>query len=225
MYKIFAGLLLLAFGGVATASTITYRMEGVVTTASGWDNVSVGDTWSAAYTFQLDAPDFDASDPDVGTYFATSVVYTVGDSGSIIFPVEDGSGPVFQTPEYSAMVQILNDYDGCAPDPYSCPNLWDSLQFSTPNGSSAYLDDKAIIFSSVVMNDKSGSLFSGIDADALPLNISHDDFDTASMSISASGASLSGSVTSVSMVPIPAAVWLFGSALAGLGWLRRKQTV
>jgi len=25
-------------------------------------------------------------------------------------------------------------------------------------------------------------------------------------------------------VPIPAAVWLFGSALAGLGWLRRKQT-
>jgi hypothetical protein len=25
-------------------------------------------------------------------------------------------------------------------------------------------------------------------------------------------------------VPIPAAVWLFGSALAGLGWIRRKQT-
>jgi hypothetical protein len=28
----------------------------------------------------------------------------------------------------------------------------------------------------------------------------------------------------VTAVPIPAAVWLFGSALAGLGWLRRKQT-
>ncbi|MDB4308248.1 VPLPA-CTERM sorting domain-containing protein [Gammaproteobacteria bacterium] len=26
----------------------------------------------------------------------------------------------------------------------------------------------------------------------------------------------------VSAVPVPAAVWLFGSALAGLGWLRRK---
>jgi len=26
-----------------------------------------------------------------------------------------------------------------------------------------------------------------------------------------------------SVVPIPAAVWLFGSALAGLGWVRRKQ--
>jgi hypothetical protein len=27
------------------------------------------------------------------------------------------------------------------------------------------------------------------------------------------------------IVPIPAAVWLFGSALAGLGWMRQKQTV
>jgi len=26
------------------------------------------------------------------------------------------------------------------------------------------------------------------------------------------------------VVPVPATIWLFGSALAGLGWLRRKQT-
>lgn len=26
------------------------------------------------------------------------------------------------------------------------------------------------------------------------------------------------------LVPVPAALWLFGSALAGLGWLRRKQS-
>ena len=28
----------------------------------------------------------------------------------------------------------------------------------------------------------------------------------------------------VSVVPIPAAIWFFGSALAGLGWLRKKVT-
>jgi hypothetical protein len=28
----------------------------------------------------------------------------------------------------------------------------------------------------------------------------------------------------VTAVPIPAAIWLFGSALAGLGWIRRAQT-
>jgi hypothetical protein len=30
---------------------------------------------------------------------------------------------------------------------------------------------------------------------------------------------------SASVVPVPAAVWLFGSALAGLGWLKRKQSI
>jgi hypothetical protein len=30
---------------------------------------------------------------------------------------------------------------------------------------------------------------------------------------------------SISEVPIPASLWLFGSALAGLGWMRRKQAV
>jgi hypothetical protein len=34
----------------------------------------------------------------------------------------------------------------------------------------------------------------------------------------------SGSITA-NVVPIPAAVWLFGSALAGLGWMRRRKTV
>jgi hypothetical protein len=40
----------------------------------------------------------------------------------------------------------------------------------------------------------------------------------------ASIGSLPGTWTKSSVVPIPAAVWLFGSALAGLGWIRRKHT-
>jgi hypothetical protein len=32
-------------------------------------------------------------------------------------------------------------------------------------------------------------------------------------------------VAQSTVVPVPAAIWLFGSALAGLGWMRRKQTV
>lgn len=40
---------------------------------------------------------------------------------------------------------------------------------------------------------------------------------------SSSGGSNSNFNASFSAVPIPAAVWLFGSALAGLGWLRRRQ--
>jgi hypothetical protein len=33
----------------------------------------------------------------------------------------------------------------------------------------------------------------------------------------------SGDTITLNVVPIPAAVWLFGSALVGLGWMRRKQ--
>jgi hypothetical protein len=35
---------------------------------------------------------------------------------------------------------------------------------------------------------------------------------------------MGSALVSTSAVPIPAAVWLFGSALAGLGWFRRRQT-
>jgi hypothetical protein len=37
--------------------------------------------------------------------------------------------------------------------------------------------------------------------------------------------SWAGDSITLNIVPIPAAVWLFGSALAGLGWMRRKPTV
>ncbi len=35
---------------------------------------------------------------------------------------------------------------------------------------------------------------------------------------------VAGFATAWSVVPLPAAVWMFGSALAGLGWMRRRQT-
>jgi hypothetical protein len=41
---------------------------------------------------------------------------------------------------------------------------------------------------------------------------------------SSSGSAYADYSVTFSAVPIPAAVWLFGSALAGLGWMRRKQT-
>lgn len=48
--------------------------------------------------------------------------------------------------------------------------------------------------------------------------------DVSSITFEALSVPIIQSIT-VSEVPIPAALWLFGSALAGLGWMRRKQTV
>ena len=42
--------------------------------------------------------------------------------------------------------------------------------------------------------------------------------------VSKNGFAVDSVAMEVNVVPIPAAVWLFGSALVGLGWFRRKQT-
>jgi hypothetical protein len=49
--------------------------------------------------------------------------------------------------------------------------------------------------------------------------------DIVSFSIENSGSTPQGAIDNivVTTVPIPAGVWLFGSALTGLGWIRRKQ--
>jgi hypothetical protein len=56
----------------------------------------------------------------------------------------------------------------------------------------------------------------------LPAVLNYDSLNTASWFSHVSGQTYAPSNVSISMVPIPAALWLFGSALAGLGWMRRK---
>jgi hypothetical protein len=43
--------------------------------------------------------------------------------------------------------------------------------------------------------------------------------------VDANGLFTSVTTLELTAVPVPAAVWLFGSALAGLGWMRRRKTV
>jgi len=210
--KILLAMLLLVCSGAANAAAITYRLQGAIYRATDWATIAVGDAWTAEYTFDTDAPD-DHPAPDVGSYFATSVTLTVGDSGPIMFLM----------PDYQAMVNVLDNYPGC--DVINNPNClgpYDSLEFGTFNGSSAVLDGQTVSGFSITLVDSAGTLFSGSDADALPLSLSIDDFNSGGFNI---GSGLRGTVTSASVVPVPAAVWLFGSALAGLGWVKRKQTI
>jgi hypothetical protein len=70
------------------------------------------------------------------------------------------------------------------------------------------------------------AIFTGInpyllgDNDVLLFNVSMDGLNNGAEELF-----LDGTYSGADVIPIPAAVWLFGSALAGLGWMRRKQTV
>jgi hypothetical protein len=68
--------------------------------------------------------------------------------------------------------------------------------FSNTTLDNAWVDLKSVIFEGV---NTSGDVFNSVGFDNI--------------------------VVDAVPIPIPAAVWLFGSALAGLGWMRRKQTV
>lgn len=56
------------------------------------------------------------------------------------------------------------------------------------------------------------------------LDASWSNLELLEFSMSSTGTAIGLDNIVVSTVPVPAAIWLFGSALAGLGWLRRKQT-
>jgi hypothetical protein len=62
----------------------------------------------------------------------------------------------------------------------------------------------------------------GVD-DVLLFNVSMEGLNNGAEELFLDG-TYSGADVEPPVVPIPAAVWLFGSALAGLGWMRRKQT-
>ena len=67
----------------------------------------------------------------------------------------------------------------------------------------------------------SGTAESGLNAWALQLGGTQG--NTAKSQSFAAWAVMDGDVAA-SVVPIPAAVWLFGSALGGLGWMRRRKS-
>lgn len=112
------------------------------------------------------------------------------------------------------------------------------FNWATPtNHSSVFVDYTNLVFTPVPYSD---SVLCGDTTCSVDLNLSiagpltnagGSVLITSGAELSSSGAPywgvgqrsiVSGALTAV---PVPAAVWLFGSALAGLGWMRRKQTV
>jgi hypothetical protein len=84
----------------------------------------------------------------------------------------------------------------------------------------------------LVLEDEAGSVFTSESlSDALATGLGTDLFSDATLLISnfsieginGSNTGIFGSIATASPVPIPAAAWLFGSALLGLGVLRKKS--
>jgi hypothetical protein len=89
-----------------------------------------------------------------------------------------------------------------------------------------YYDEDNILRMLGTLNYYDGSSGNTADGEFLGANVYGPEFieDYSSYLYTDSGSAFGTFLVSKTVVPVPAAVWLLGSALAGLGWFRRKPS-
>lgn len=210
-------LSLLLTGLSAQAASVSVRVTGTLTDFSDpysllpFGSLIVGTTqFTMLFNLDLDVPDINIADPEVGVYINAvqqaslsangSTVYGLGHTSIVV--VNDSLNP--DTGDFSDVLVIgggksengvgfglvLANFGSTSPAP---PLTTDELVI--PFDSPDWLDKRISV-----------SIFDEILDPDIPPDLL---------------ASASVLVDSIQVVPIPAAVWLFGSALGLLGWMRR----
>lgn len=208
MHGLIAIGLLLA-SGLANAASIIYEIGGLVTSINDGlvTDMSVGDSYSIRVTIDSDTPDLD---PDINdARYAGHYIYFDTDSYSA-----ESLGP----PNYSPEITIRNEWSGTT---YDLLNINSGLE--RHNG--PLQGNRDLVAINVQLRDNDATVFSD---ESLPTNApSLSEFENTEMSLlfsndyTADTAAFDakwvyGSITSISIVPIPAAIWMFASGLAGL---------
>jgi len=200
MRNLLAITLLTVVSFQAKAALVTVEWSGVVTSSAVAGTVDIGDTITGSYSYDDSA--YPSSSGPISTTYFTGHVSS--------FSVNGYSGSTTGN-----RVAIFNDYTN-------------GDQFDTRSSTStAYTGDRfqgqSVKQIFVRFNDSTGTALSDL---SLRSDLNSADFDfleESRLDLQSSG-SVNFLITDFTMtaVPVPAAVWLFGSALAGLGWMRRK---
>ncbi len=208
--RLVALMFIALFGtGAANAAMVTVDVTGTISQINSNDifGAGVGDTWMLSYSYDTDTAVDTNSDGNVGLYFlGTPMSFTLG-------------GVTYTSPDSISAVQLVNDTAGV--DGY----ISGTAGTFSANG----LDNLSGL---IMLTDTDASVFGD---DSLPLSFALSDFENTMFNFGGSAAGVFGGVlgsidsitfsSDVSPVPIPGAIWLFGSALAGLfGFKLRQRT-
>ena len=169
--------------------------------------------YSAPLTWVIEDAVFDDSTTMTGQfdYDAATNTYSNISIQTYAYDLPWGNG------EFSGTVDVTPEYDGLWQAPTTfCPDAGQSstclyLNLFYGNG---YDTEFGLLFSSALTGAGGNINF---------LSSTHEIFYE--VCSGCQGFSRNLVAGQVSAVPVPAAIWLFGSALAGLGWLRKKQAV
>ena len=240
---IVVGVLLSAFAALfvaapVSAESVRVTMTGMVTTDPlALASIDIGDPVTATFVVDLDAPGFALTDGEVvsftGEWMAHATAQrsgsvTIGDSVTLPYaPMMFQSRPGVLVRNNASL--LLNNVLTVGP--------LDGLSFGGVDPDAAYagalqVDGNPVFGYEAFLTDTSQAAFD----DALLDNVqtaTFGDFDLAELQIYFSEAAVGDPATtvyidldtySVTSVPVPAAVWLLGSALGLLGWMKRRGT-
>jgi hypothetical protein len=155
----------------------------------------------------------EAGQPAAGTYLLQDFIVTSSSAGATL----GSSGDTLSS--FLGDYAVVHPY---APPPYSF--LWDGSQVTAWLNADELTSDW---WEFAEMGDQLLSYRFGLDANSIfaadqATYVKFDQIGQAPSEILAQGSIV---VSASGVVPIPATVWLLGSALTCLGWLKRKQAV
>jgi hypothetical protein len=188
----------------ANAAVVEILFEGSITSVSGDVPLSIGTNFSATLVYDTDYAT--GTDYGVQQYYdfsASPVAYTLDvELGSYGGGGSDGS------------VSIINDWGGNG----------DWFQTSSSSGFSGdSIGGYAWESTRITLKDTDGLVFGDTSLQTALPNLSEFEASFATMFFDGASADATITAMNVSAVPLPAAVWLFGSALLGLGAMKRKK--
>jgi len=214
---VFISLSTLGLAQVGQAALVTYAYEGtadtVSTSGSGVDSTAfdalLGQTMRIVYTFDPSTPDLQPLDT-LGTYEAVSVRITIGE---LSYSASLGS-----------TIIVSDNY--LLKDQYGVTSHRSSGSLTGPDVGGLAVNSMGlglVDYTQTVYNSDVLPLTQPIPDDFPSLNnIVVSFWDSQTQSIGDIAAR--GDVTIAAVVPIPAAIWLFGSGLLGLVGMARRNT-
>jgi hypothetical protein len=209
-----AALLSLAFARQAQATPVTYDFGGIISAVFGSPaSISVGDTFTGSFTYDVPGPADSDPNPGVGEYLSA------GNPDQISVSIGSGNSLATDAATANERLRVIND--GVSGDEF----LFQEFGFTSntvPQGGLSAL--------SVDLIDTTGLVFADT---SLTSVLTFSNFDSANFVATVRGYQVFGDITSVSIhgdppptdVPEPATMTLLGMSLFGGLAARRKARV
>ena len=216
--RILAGLILVAaVTHSASAATYSYSASGTLSNSGGLGPPPFPNGTSISIQFSIDSatPDSNQENTNVGKFVGLTGTFTLGGQtysiesyGYRYLEVTNNDSPIFGAGDWLRFFISTDDFSSLDTPVYNGARIH-RLSLLMLANSTTLFDSEALDNS---IGQGLGTLSGGFNMQAGDLVYINSD------------ASGPATAFSSSVVPIPPAAWLFGSAAGVMGWLRRKRT-